>query len=581
MKKCFLFFISITIVFILFSCSARKKSKVLYFAHTGEITSLDPSYSYDAITHGTLINIYETLIGFDGDKTDRFIPLISEKVPSYENGLISKDGTTYIFPVRDGIRFHNQDLLTPQDVKYSILRFMIVDMPGGPSSLLLEPIFGISSIRDSNGKIKITKDEFENAVRVQGRNVIIKLKKPFAPFLSIMARWSYVVNSRFAKENGEWDGRYETLDTYSSRPKEKSGLLNKECGSGPFMVLNWDQAKKQIILGSFSNYWRGKAYADMVIQKTVNEFSTRKLMIEKADADIIEVPRIYETQLKDINNIKVYSKLKRLSTDPVFFFTFDINSSGNSDIGSGRLDGNGIPPNFFKDKDVRKAFAYAFNYDVFLNQSLKGKADRAYTPVPTNIYRFKNIKKYEYDIKKAEYHFRRAFGGKLWEKGFKFTLTYNTGSDIRQLACEILKKEIESINPKFRIDIRGIDWALYLEKAQNKKMPLFTRGWVGDYADPHNFIFAFYHSNGRYPKAQGFSNIYLDKLIELAVREGDPLKRNRLYEQIINIANEEVYQIYTVHPYGLIALRNDIEGFIDNPVYMGIYYYGIKKGGWE
>lgn len=574
MKKIFYLFI----IFIFSSCIKTDKSKILYFAHTGEITGLDPSYSYDAITHSTLLNFYDTLITFDSDKIDSFIPLISEKVPSYNNGLISKDGTTYIFPIRKGIKFHNGDILTPYDVKYSLLRFMITDIPGGPAALLLESIFGITSIRDEKGNIKITKDEFERAIKVEGDNVIIRLKKPFAPFLSIIARWSYVLNSKFVKSNGGWDGSYETILEFSSKPKDKSPLLDVECGSGPFMLLNWDRAKKQIILKSFNDYWRGKPYLNMVIQKTVNEFSTRKLMLEKGDADIIEVPRIYESQLVGLKNIKLYSKLNRLSTDPVFFFTFEINVSGNPDVGSGRLDGDGIPFDFFKDKDVRKAFAYSFNYDLFLKESLKNNAIRAYSPIPPSVINISNIKKYEYDLKKAEYHFRKAFNGKLWEKGFKLTLTYNSGSDIRQIACEILKKEIESINPKFRIDLRGIDWALYLEKAQNKKMPIFTRGWIADYPDPHNFIFAFYHSNGRYPKAQEFKNVELDKLIEDALREIDTNKRIKMYERIVNIANDEVYQIYTIHPYGIIAMRDSVKNFVDNPMYMGIYYYGIEKG---
>lgn len=571
------FLLFLTYILFFYSCSKVDKSRILYFAHTGEITTLDPSYSYDAVTHSTLLNIYDTLLTFDGENVDSFLPLVAEKVPSYENGLISKDGKVYVFPIRKNIKFHNGDMLTPYDVKYSLLRFMISDVPGGPSSLLLEPIFGINSIKDEKGNIRITKEDFENAITIDGDKVIIRLKKPFAPFLSIIARWSYVLNSRFIKSKGGWDGKYETISHFSSIPKERSPLLYEECGSGPFMLSNWDRAKKQIILKSFDDYWRGKPYLNMVIQKTVSEFSTRKLMLEKGDADIIEVPRIYESQLVGMKGIKLYSRLKRLSTDPVFFFTLDINPSGNPDIGSGKLDGEGIPPDFFKDKDIRKAFAYSFNYDLFLKESLKGNAIRAYTPIPPSIMTISNVKRYEYDPKKAEYHFKRAFNGKVWERGFKFTLTYNTGSEIRQTACEILKKEVEAINPKFRIELRAIDWSLYLEKAQNRKMPIFTRGWVADYPDAHNFIFAFYHFNGRYPKSQGFKNRELDDLIERALRETNPSKRKKIYEKIINIANEEVYQIYTIHPYGIIAMRDNIKNFVDNPMYMGVYYYGIEK----
>jgi len=574
MKKIFI----ITFIFIFFtSCTKKDKNDICVFAHTGEITSLDPVYSYDGITHSTLLNIYDTLITFDGEKTNEYIPLIASIVPSFENGLISKDGKKYTFIIRKGIKFHNGYDLTPQDVRYSLLRFMIMDIPGGPSSLLLEPVFGITSIRNKNGNIQITKKDFEDAIKIDDEKVIINLKKPFAPFLSIIARWSYIMNKKWCIENGEWDGNYETIKNFSGRPKENSNIIDKENGSGPYKVIRWDRQTKQITLQAFENYFRGKAKINTVIQKTVDEFSTRRLMISRADADIIEVPRIYETQMENIKNVKLYSNLPRLMTDPVFFFTFNINPNANPDIGSGKLDGKGIPPNFFSDKDVRKAFSYSFDYDTFIKEGLRSKAERAYSPIPPSIMKLNNIKKYKFDLEKAKEHFKKAFNGKLWENGFELTLTYNTGSDIRQLACEILKKNIESINPKFKINIRPLDWAIYLEKAQSRKMPIFTRGWVGDYADAHNFIFPFYHSKGRYPQAQGFSDNELDILIEKAISETNLLKRKEIYEKIINKANEEVYQIYTIHPSGIIAVRENIENFIDNPLYMGVYFYNLSK----
>jgi len=575
MKKIF-----ITIGFILISissCVKKERADILVFAHTGEITSLDPVYSYDGITHSTLLNIYDTLITFNGSKVNEYIPLIASEVPSFKNGLISKDGRKYTFIIRKGIKFHNGDELTSEDVKYSLLRFMIMDIPGGPSSLLLEPIFGITSIRDKDGNIQITEKEFNEAIRVEGDRVIVLLKKPFAPFLSIIARWSYIMDKKWCIENGEWDGKYSTIKDYTNRPKENAKIIDKENGSGPYKVLRWDKQQKQITLTAFENYFRGKAKINIIIEKTIDEFSTRRLMIERGDADIIEVPRIYETQMQNIKGVKIYSDLPRLMTDPVFFFTFEINPQGNTDIGSGKLDGKGIPPDFFKNKDVRKAFAYSFDYDTFIKESLQSKAKRAYSPIPPSVMQLNDIKKYEFDLKKAEEYFKKAFDGKLWENGFELTITYNTGSDIRQTACEILKKNIESINPKFKINIRPLDWALYIEKAQSHKMPIFTRGWVADYADPHNFIFPFFHSKGRYPQAQGFSDKELDNLIEKAISETDISKRKEIYRKIINKANDEVYQIYTIHPSGIIAIRENVENFIDNPLYMGIYFYNLSK----
>lgn len=40
---------------------------------------------------------------------------------------------------------------------------------------------------------------------------------------------------------------------------------------------------------------------------------------------------------------------------------------------------------------------------------------------------------------------------------------------------------------------------------------------------------------------------------------------------------EDAMQIYTVHPTGLWAMREGVEGFVDNPVYMGIYFYPMYK----
>ena len=56
------------------------------------------------------------------------------------------------------------------------------------------------------------------------------------------------------------------------------------------------------------------------------------------------------------------------------FFTFSINAEGNNFIGSGKLDGNGIPADFFSDIHVRKAFAYCFNYEQYLHRRAAGRS---------------------------------------------------------------------------------------------------------------------------------------------------------------------------------------------------------------
>lgn len=552
----------------------------LIYAHTGEITSLDPAIPYDLVSQGLLYNIYEPLIDFERESLERFVPVLAEKVPSVANGLVSKDGLTYTFPIRKGVRFHDGTPLAAEDVRYSLLRFMLVDRAGGPSSLLLEPILGIASTRDAGGKIQVRSEDVKKAVRVQGDKVVVRLRRPFAPFLSILARWSFVVSKKWAAEHGDWDGSTETWEKHNNPEKTASYLFDHANGTAPFELERWDPRSKRVYLRRFAGY-RGKPAALARIGfMTVDEFSTRKLMLQAGDADIIDVPRSMVPQLEGLEGVRVYDRLPRLMTDPVLFFTFKVNAQANADLGSGALDGNGIPPNFFSDPDIRKAFAFSFDYDAFLKESFRGKAVRAKGAIPPGLPGSDPEQKfYTYDREKAARHFKRAWGGKVWEKGFRFTLTYNLGGEMRELACRVLKKNVEELNPNFRIDLRGVDWAAFLDKTQNRKMPIFARGWTADYPDAHNFVFPFYHSQGRYAIAQGYAHPTMDKLVETAVRETSLTRRKLLYKRIQELAFDEAPHVYTVHPEGVTAMRDWLKGYYDNPVSAGIpFCYPLKKG---
>ena len=544
----------------------------------GEVGGLDPAYPYDASSQSVIQNVYETLIAFKGASLSDYEPRIAAQVPSLKNKLISADGRTYRFPIRKGVKFQDGAEVGPEDVRYSLLRFMITDRAGGPSGLLLEPIAGIPSTRVSTGTLVLDFAALEKAVRVDGGDVVITLPRPFGPFLGIMARWSYVVPKAWAVAHGEWDGTAATWKDFNDPPKEKSFLYQNMNGAGPFKLVRWDKTARYVLLDRHDAYFRGPAKLKHVLVKAVPELNTRKLMLQAGDADLIETPRPYAAQLLGIPGVTLLDGLPRLQTDPALFFTVKINPVANPDIGSGKLDGEGIPPDFFNDPELRRGFSYAFDYEAILRDTFKGTAARALGPIPPSVAGYDPRQpRYSYDLKKAEAHLRRAWGGQVWEKGFRFTLTYNTGSENREAAAQILKKNVEKLNPKFRVDLRGVDWASFLDKAQRHLMPLFARGWLADYPDAHNFIYAFYHSAGRYPSAQGYANPELDALIEKAAGEPSPAKRAALYKKVLAIGFDDAPAIFTVHPAGVYGMRTWVRGFVDNPVNLGIYYYPIEK----
>lgn len=575
MKKLFGILLAVCAVW---ACNQPEVKDSLVVIHKGEMESLDPVYSYDGVTHGLLINLYDTLLKFKGSSLTELEPSVSTQVPSVENGLLSQDGLTYTFPIRKGVKFHDGTELTAEDVVYSLQRFLLSDIAGGPSSLLLEPILGVSSTRNEKGEIVVDFKDVQKAVRAEGDNVIITLKRPFAPFLSIVARWSYIVSKPWAVSRGAWDGTEETWKKFNNFSKDTSPFFKEANGTGPFQLTRWDIAGKSVVLAANENYFAGAPRLKTIFMRTVEEPSTVRLMLETGDADVAEISPKFISQLRGNPDVTLYDNLPRLRTDPVLFFTLNINMQANPDVGSGKLDGSGIPADFFADKDLRKGFLHAFDYEAFLKESMEGRAERAIGPAPQGLVpQDETFERYEFDLKKAEQYFKKAWGGQVWEKGFKFTITYNTSGEMRQIASEILKRNVEKLNPKFQIDLRGVTWPAFLEKTAKHQMPLWARGWVADYADAHNFYFPFLHSQGRYALSQGYKNPQADKLIEKAVSETNPKKRNALYKELHHLMYEDAMQLYTVHPTGLWAMRSNVGGFTDNPVYMGIYFYPMYK----
>ena len=93
-----------------------KNPDTIIFATPGGPESLNPHWAYDTASGEIIYQTYDNLINYDGESTNKFVPMLSTEVPSVENGLVKDDGLTYIFPIRENVKFHNGAILTPEDV---------------------------------------------------------------------------------------------------------------------------------------------------------------------------------------------------------------------------------------------------------------------------------------------------------------------------------------------------------------------------------------------------------------------------------------------------------------------------------
>jgi len=447
--------------------------------------------------------------------------------------------------------------------------------------MLYEPLLGIGGSRDSKGNIVVDFKDIDKAVEVEGNNVVFHLKQPYPPFLSILANsWGSIVNKKFCVEHGDWPGTAETWKKYNNPDPGKEALHGIACGTGPFKLERWEPGVETTLV-RFDDYWREPARLKRVVWKIVDEWTTRKLMFLAGDADIPYVPHAYIKELEGVKGVNVVKNLPSLALSAAFF-NYKINPKGNAYIGSGKLDGEGIPPDFFADKDVRLGFAYSFDWKTYLKDVFQNEALKPVGPIPEGIgYRNPEQETYYFDLKKAKEHFKKAWGGELWKKGFKFTILYNTGNTQREIAARIFEENVESINPKFKIEVRPVDWSSYLKEIVNRKLTLFIIGWLPDYADPHNFVYPFMHSNGTFSGWQSYKNPIVDKLIERGIRTIDKNKRRSIYYQLQWIYHEDVPSVPLYQELLRHYERSWVHGWYYNPIYPGGeiqgYLYPIYK----
>ena len=604
-------------LFASFSFAEVKNPDTIIFATIGGPATMDPHWSYDSASGEVIYQIYDNLINYKGESTSEFVPMLATEVPTAENGLIKDDGLTYIFPIRKDVKFHNGDILIPEDVVYSIKRALIFDRSGGPVWMFCEPLLGVYSIEDKaveitgvenysdlfeggdprgelkseykEAMIKVFTDYVDKTVEVDGDNVVFHLAQAYAPFLSILSHsgsWASIIDKKWAIAQGAWDGKADTWWEYHDPENEKDPLYAIENGTGPFVLKKW-VPEEILLLERFDDYWRGPANIKNVQIKYISEYTTRKLMLQTGDVDIVYIPVQYLSEVEGIEGVTVTKNLPQLSNVASMFpWTIDAESPN---IGSGKLDGKGIPPDFFSDIHVRKGFSYLFPYDIFITKVMKGLAIRNPGPIVKGIPAYTDDPSlfYEFSLLNAVDEFKLAWDGELWEKGCEFNIFYNEGNDVRKAAVDMLSTYAKMINPKFNITPVGVQWSAYLKGFLTEKLPIFTIGWGADYPDPHNFAPVYMGSRGDFSSFFGeayreFARENVDPLLEKGLKETDPVKRAEIYEELTKIAHDQAISLYIYQPGGNHVQRNWIKGWYYNPMIPGLPagadFYSLTKG---
>jgi peptide/nickel transport system substrate-binding protein len=280
------------------------------------------------------------------------------------------------------------------------------------------------------------------------------------------------------------------------------------------------------------------------------------------------------------SGLKAYRGLTALAVSGINF-NQAIDTTDNPYVGSGRLDGTGIPGDFFADPEVRKAFMYCWDQDTFEKDVLLGSGISVPTPHVTGLPFFnEDLEAIPLDLAKAEELFRGVRNGEVWEKGFEFDVLYNSGNEVRETALKILSENVMSLNPKFKLNVRAIEWAVILDLQRQRRLPIFYMGWGADYPDPDNFMQPYMHSQGHWAMYGSYSNPEADRLVEQGALEVDPDRRREIYYRLQDLWLQDAVGIILYQRVDNFYFKDWVSGFVFHPM-QNEYKYSMFEKGYE
>src|SRR5215813_9262068 len=164
-----------------------------------------------------------------------------------ESWTVSKDGLTYEFVLRKGVKFHNGDPVTAEDVKFSFERYR-----GAAAKLLKERV---------------------REVEIKGRDrVSFHLKEPWPDFMTFYgtsatgAAW--VVPKKYVEKVGD------------------DGFLKAPIGAGPYRVVSF-QPGVSLVMEAFEGYWRKTPSVKRLVFRSMADETTRAAALKAGDVDIV------------------------------------------------------------------------------------------------------------------------------------------------------------------------------------------------------------------------------------------------------------------------------------------------------
>ena len=507
----------------LLGTTAMAATKTLVYCSEGSPENFTPALNTTGTSLDAARPVYNQLVEFAPGTTD-LRPGLAEKWD------VSKDGTEIVFHLRKGVKFHSWKGFKPSrdfnadDVLFSFNRQWKDDSPYHKVS---GGAYDYFNDMDMPSLLKSIE-------KVDDYTVKMTLTKPNAPFMANLGMDFATIQSA---EYADYLLKAGTPEKFDQEP----------VGTGAFQFVAY-QKDAVIRYKAFPQYWAGKVKLDQLVYAITPDAAARYAKLQKNECQVMVGPNP-----SDLKSMEANKDIKVLTNEGLNDMYFSFNTEK--------------PP--LDKKEVRLALAKAINLKAILSDVYEGSGKPSTTLIPSFMLGYNDkIPEYGYDpeaSKKllADAGVKTPIDIDLW-----YMPVYRPYNPNGKRMGELMQADLAKIGVNAKLVT--YEWGDYRKRLQNAEASLPQMGWTGDNGDPDNFFFLFACDiEKKKPVSQNYPrwcNKDHQERLEKARASFDKAERTKLYQEMLQIAHDEVPYLNIAHTVVYTPVRKNVEGFKPSPL---------------
>ena len=476
--------------------------------------SLDPAVSTDVPTGRA--------VGYVFDGLTRFTPTAQVEPGLAERWEISRDGRSYTFHLRQGVRFHDGTHFTARDVVHSWERALDPTTKSSASEFL----YPVRGARDFHTGKATT---IAGLVVRDDSTVLVTLEEPLAALLKLLAMpVASIVPQRIGANFGE-----------------------HPVGTGPWRFVDW-RHDDYLLFARNDQYFLGAPKAESLQARIIAEPSTSVAEFESGNVDVLQIPAGQTREWEDDE-----SRRPLLSSTPALELVY---------VGINTTRGP------LTDVRVRQAINYAVDINTIIERLVSGRGTRAAGVIPPALAGYDSSRRaYPYDPAKA----KSLLAAAGHPNGIDIEL-WTSATPIYVRMAETIQAYLNAVGIRTKVVQR--ESAASRAAARKGETDLILKDWYADYPDAENFLYPllFSANKGSGGNVSFYANAQFDSTVLSARRELNEAKRRDLLRRADSIAFTDAPMMFLYFYNELYATQPWVKGFKPPVIFNGQRWLDVR-----